>query len=153
MVKKSQVIIAQNRKARFDYQIIEKLEVGIVLNGAEVKSIRKGRVALNNSYAIDKKGEFWIKNLFIDLKDDKKGIEDLDNIRPKKLLLNKNEIKKINLKIKQSGFTMIPLDLHYNSKGFIKVLIGISKGRKKSDLREYKKQQDWKREKSRLEKG
>ena len=68
-------------------------------------------------------------------------------------MLNKNEVKKINLKIKQNGFTMIPLDLHYNSKGFIKVLIGISKGRKKSDLREYKKQQDWKREKSRLEKG
>ena len=152
MVKKSQFIIAQNRKARFDYQIIEKLEVGIVLNGAEVKSIRKGRVALNNSYAIDKRGELWIKNLFIDLKDYKNSMEDLDNLRPRKLLLNKNEIKKINLKIKQSGFTMIPLDLHYNSKGYIKVLIGISKGRKKSDLREYKKQQDWKREKSRLEK-
>ena len=152
MVKKSQVIIAQNRKARFDYQIIEKLEVGIVLNGAEVKSIRKGRVVLNNSYAIDKRGELWLKNLFIDLKDYKNSMENLDSIRPRKLLLNKNEIKKINLKIKQSGFTMIPLDLHYNSKGYIKVLIGISKGRKKSDLREYKKQQDWKREKSRLEK-
>ncbi len=151
-MKKSKFIIAQNRKAKYNYEIIEQIEVGIVLIGAEVKSIRKGGVALDNSYAVDKKGEFWINNLYIDLKEYNNGPVDVSNIRPKKLLLNKNEINKINIKIKQSGFTLIPLDLHFNSKGFIKVLLGISKGRKKSDLREYKKQQDWKREKSRLEK-
>jgi len=152
LVKKTQLIIAQNRKARFNYQIIEKIEVGIILNGPEVKSIRKGGAALDNSYAVDQKGEIWIKNLYIDLKDYKSGLNAVDNSRPKKLLLKKNEISKINIKIKQNGFTMVPLDLHFNQKGFIKVLLGISKGRKKSDLREYKKQQDWKREKSRLEK-
>ncbi len=151
-MKKSKFIIAQNRKAKYNYEIIEQIEVGIVLLGAEVKSIRKGGVALDNSYAVDKKGELWINNLYVDLKDYNNGLVVASNIRPKKLLLNKNEINKINIKIKQSGFTLIPLDLHFNSKGFIKVLLGISKGRKKSDLREYKKQQDWKREKSRLEK-
>ena len=151
-MKKSKSIIALNRKAKFNYQIIDQIEVGIVLTGAEVKSIRKGRVSLDNSYAVDKKGEFWINNLYVDLKSYEKSPETTNNIRSKKLLLNKTEIYKINMKVKQNGLTMIPLDLHFNNKGFIKILLGISKGRKKGDLREYKKQQDWKREKARLEK-
>ena len=151
-MKKSKSIIALNRKARFNYQIIDQIEVGIVLTGAEVKSIRKGGVSLDNSYAVDKNGEFWINNLYVDLKSYEKSPETTNNIRSKKLLLNKTEIYKINMKVKQNGLTMIPLDLHFNNKGFIKILLGISKGRKKGDLREYKKQQDWKREKARLEK-
>ena len=151
-MKKSKSIIALNRKARFNYQIIDQIEVGIVLTGAEVKSIRKGGVSLDNSYAVDKKGEFWINNLYVDLKNYENSTETAKNIRSKKLLLNKTEIYKISMKVKQNGLTMIPLDLHFNNKGFIKILLGISKGRKKGDLREYKKQQDWKREKARLEK-
>ena len=151
-MKKSKSIIALNRKAKFNYQIIDQIEVGIVLTGAEVKSIRKGRVSLDNSYAVDKKGEFWINNLYVDLKSYENSPETTNNIRSKKLLLNKTEIYKINMKVKQNGLTMIPLDLHFNNKGFIKILLGISKGRKKGDIREYKKQQDWKREKARLEK-
>ena len=151
-MKKSKSIIALNRKAKFNYQIIDQIEVGIVLTGAEVKSIRKGGVSLDNSYAVDKKGEFWINNLYVDLKNYENSTETANNIRSKKLLLNKTEIYKINMKVKQNGLTMIPLDLHFNNKGFIKILLGISKGRKKGDLREYKKQQDWKREKARLEK-
>ena len=151
-MKKSKSIIALNRKAKFNYQIIDQIEVGIVLTGAEVKSIRKGRVSLDNSYAVDKKGEFWINNLYVDLKNYENSPETVNNTRSKKLLLNKTEIYKINMKVKQNGLTMIPLDLHFNNKGFIKILLGISKGRKKGDIREYKKQQDWKREKARLEK-
>ena len=152
-MKKSKSIIALNRKARFNYQIIDQIEVGVVLTGAEVKSIRNGGATLDNSYAVDKKGEFWINNLFVDLKFHTNSPKDIkNNIRPKKLLLQKAEITKINMKVKQNGFTMVPLDLHFNDKGFIKILLGISKGRKKGDLREYKKQQDWKREKARLEK-
>ena len=152
-MKKSKSIIALNRKAKFNYQIIDQIEVGIVLTGAEVKSIRKGGVSLDNSYAVDKKGEFWINNLYVDLKSNENNSKTTHNIRSKKLLLNKTEIYKINMKVKQNGLTMIPLDLHFNKKGFIKILLGISKGRKKGDLREYKKQQDWKREKARLEKN
>ena len=151
-MKKSKSIIALNRKAKFNYQIIDQIEVGIVLTGAEVKSIRKGGVSLDNSYAVDKKGEFWINNLYVDLKNYENSPETANNIRSRKLLLNKTEIYKINMKVKQNGLTMIPLDLHFNNKGFIKILLGISKGRKKGDIREYKKKQDWKREKARLEK-
>ena len=151
-MKKSKSIIALNRKAKFNYQIIDQIEVGIVLTGAEVKSIRKGGVSLDNSYAVDKKGELWINNLYVDLKNYENSPETSNNLRSKKLLLNKTEIYKISMKVKQNGLTMIPLDLHFNNKGFIKILLGISKGRKKGDLREYKKQQDWKREKARLEK-
>ena len=151
-MKKSKSIIALNRKAKFNYQIIDQIEVGIVLTGAEVKSIRKGGVSLDNSYAVDKKGEFWINNLYVDLKSYENSPEITNNVRSKKLLLKKTEIYKINMKVKQNGLTMIPLDLHFNNKGFIKILLGISKGRKKGDLREYKKQQDWKREKARMEK-
>ena len=151
-MKKSKSIIALNRKAKFNYQIIDQIEVGIVLTGAEVKSIRKGGASLDNSYAVDKKGEFWINNLYVDLKNYENSPGITNNIRSKKLLLKKNEIYKINMKVKQNGLTMIPLDLHFNNKGFIKILLGISKGRKKGDLREYKKQQDWKREKARMEK-
>jgi SsrA-binding protein len=151
-VSKFNSIISQNRKARYNFEIIEKIEVGIVLHGPEVKSIRAGRIALENSYAIEKKGEFWLMNLYVDLKEYEKNFKDLSNTRPKKLLLNKKEIDKISIKLKQNSFTMIPLDLHFNKKGFIKILLGISKGRKKQDLREYKKQQDWKKVKARLEK-
>ena len=125
-MKKSKSIIALNRKARFNYQIIDQIEVGIVLTGAEVKSIRKGGVSLDNSYAVDKKGEFWINNLYVDLKNYENSPETANNIRSKKLLLNKTEIYKINMKVKQNGLTMIPLDLHFNNKGFIKILLGIS---------------------------
>ena len=148
-MKKFNSIIAQNRKAKFNYTIIENIEVGMVLNGAEVKSIRRGKVSLDNSYAAEKKGELWINNLYIDLKEYNSLQEEIKNTRPRKLLLKKVEMNKIKIKINQNGFTLIPLDLHFNAKGFIKVLLGISKGRKKQDLREYKKQQDWKREKSR----
>jgi len=142
----------QNRKARFNYQILEKFEAGIVLNGNEVRSIRDGKVVLDNAYGIVKTGEIWIINLFIDLKNYKKDFQESNNTRPKKLLLSRREIEKISQKIKNNGFTIIPLNLHFNKKGFIKVDIGMSKGRKKSDLREYKKDQDWKRQKQRIAK-
>ena len=89
-------------------------------------------------------------NLFIDLKK-YKIFSDSDNLRPKKLLLGRKQIEKISLNLKNTNNTLIPLNIHFNQKGFLKVDIALSKGRKKADLREYKKQQDWKKEKSRLE--
>ena len=138
-----------NRRARYDYEIQSQIEAGIILKGNEVKSIRLGKVVLDNAYAIIKKGEIWMMNMFIDLKNYKK-MYDLDNLRAKKLLLSKKEIAKISLTLKNNNFTIIPLNIHFNSKGFVKIDLGISKGRKKVDKREYKKDQDWKREKERL---
>ena len=149
-MSKKKIKIFQNRKARFNYETIEKFETGIVLLGNEIRSIREGKVVLDNSYAVFKKGEVWILNLYVDLKGYKKGFDDSDNVRPKKLLLKKKQIEKISNSLRSNNYTMIPLNLHFNNKGFLKVDLSISKGRKKADLREYKKQQDWKKEKLKL---
>ena len=86
---------------------------------------------MDNSYAILKKNEIWIMNLFVDLKNFKSKFDNSDNLRPKKLLLKKKQIEKISNKLRSDNLTMIPLDLHFNNKGFIKVDLAISKGRKK----------------------
>ncbi len=151
-MNKHNKIIAQNRRAKFNFEIIEKIEAGIVLNGSEVKAIRNNKVALDSAYAVFKKNEIWMINLHLDTKKYEFGQKNVESVRPKKILLNRKEIQKISLKIKNNGFTMIPLDLHFNNKGFIKILIGISRGRKKQDLREYKKKQDWKKDKQKLKK-
>ena len=143
-------IIAKNKKAKFSYEIIEKIEAGIVLKGSEVKAVRDNKVAIENAYAIFKKNEIWMMNLHIDTKKFDVSFDISELTRPKKVLLNKKEISKVSIKIKNNGYTIVPLDLHFNAKGFIKVLLGISKGRKKQDLREYKKEQDWKRDKEKL---
>jgi SsrA-binding protein len=149
-VQKLAKIIAKNKKAKFSYEIIEKIEAGIVLKGSEVKAVRDNKVAIENAYAIFKKNEIWMMNLHIDTKKFDVSFDISELTRPKKVLLNKKEISKVSIKIKNSGYTIVPLDLHFNAKGFIKVLLGISKGRKKQDLREYKKKQDWKRDKEKL---
>jgi SsrA-binding protein len=149
-VQKSAKIIARNKKAKFSYEIIEKIEAGIVLKGSEAKAIRDNKVAIENAYAILKKNEIWMINLHIDTKKFDIGFDISELTRPKKILLNKKEINKISIKIKNNGYTIVPIDLHFNNKGFVKVLLGISKGRKKQDLREYKKKQDWKRDKQKL---
>ena len=143
-------IIAKNKKAKFSYEIIEKIDAGIVLRGSEVKAIRDNKVSIDNAYAIFKKNEIWMMNLHIDTKKFDISFDISELTRPKKVLLNKKEISRVSIKIKNNGYTIVPLDLHFNAKGFIKVLLGISKGRKKQDLREYKKKQDWKRDKQKL---
>ena len=149
-MQKSAKIIARNKKAKFSYEIIEKIEAGIVLKGSEVKAIRDNKVTIENAYAILKKNEIWMINLHIDTKKFDISFDISELTRPKKILLNKKEINKISIKIKNNGYTIVPIDLHFNTKGFVKVLLGISKGRKKQDLREYKKKQDWKRDKQKL---
>ena len=149
-MQKSAKIIAKNKKAKFSYEIIEKIDAGIVLRGSEVKAIRDNKVSIDNAYAIFKKNEIWMMNLHIDTKKFDISFDISELTRPKKVLLNKKEISRVSIKIKNNGYTIVPLDLHFNAKGFIKVLLGISKGRKKQDLREYKKKQDWKRDKQKL---
>ena len=149
-MQKSAKIIARNKKVKFSYEIIEKIEAGIVLKGSEVKAIRDNKVAIENAYAILKKNEIWMIDLHIDTKKFDISFDISELTRPRKILLNKKEINKISIKIKNNGYTIVPIDLHFNTKGFIKVLLGISKGRKKQDLREYKKKQDWKRDKQKL---
>ena len=151
MVKKKEINLAiENRKAKYNFLIEDTIEAGIVLTGDEIKSIRNGKISIDNSYATEKDNAIWLLNSNIQVPKGSIGAIDSNPTRPRKLLLKKKEINKIRTKLLSSGFTLIPLNIHYNSKGFAKIQIGISKGRKKEDKREYKKEQDWKREKDRI---
>ena len=143
-----QKIICLNRKASFNYFFIEILEVGIVLKGSEVKSLRDGKGNIADSYAVDNKGELFLINSHIPLYR-QSSYNNHDPKGERKLLLNKKEINKLIGKINQEGLTLIPTKLYF-SKGKVKVEIAVAKGKKLYDKRQVKKTRDWNREKARL---
>lgn len=129
-----------NRKARYDYEIVEKYEAGIVLNGTEIKSIRAGMVDISDSYAIINDNEVFLLNTSISHY--KQGnIFNHEVSRTRKLLLHKKEIKKLKEMLKITGYTLIPLKL-YISHGFAKILIGVCKGKKNYDKKMSIKERD-----------
>lgn len=133
-----------NRKARYDYELLEKFEAGIVLTGTEIKSIRKGSANLKDSYAIIKNGEAYLLNMFIS--EYKEGnIFNHDETRTRKLLLHKNEIKKINDKISTKGLTLVPVKLYFKN-GIAKIELAIARGKHTYDKKETIKQRDIERE-------
>lgn len=133
-----------NRKAKYDYQIFETIEAGIVLTGTEIKSIREGKANLKDSYAKIKNGEAIIINMHISHYD-KGNIFNHDETRTRKLLLHKKEILKLNDKIRLDGFTLVPLKLYFK-KNKAKLLLGIAKGKKDYDKRESIKKRDIERD-------
>lgn len=138
------MIEINNRKAKFDYQIEEEIEAGIVLTGTEIKSIRLGKANLKDSYAIIKNGEVFLLGMHISPY--KEGnIFNHDELRTRKLLLHKKEILKLNNKITLEGYTLIPIKLYFK-KNKAKILIGIAKGKKLYDKRESIKKRDIDRE-------
>lgn len=141
-------ILAQNRKARFNYAIDDSIECGIVLEGTEVKSVRAGNLSFPDSFAEIRNGEIWLMNFHI-TPYVYSSIFNHDPDRPKKLLLHKDEIKRLIRKVEEKGFTLIPLDV-YLKKGRIKVQLGICKGKKlfdkRSDIRDRDVQREMQRE-------
>lgn len=133
-----------NRKAKFNYFILEEIETGIELKGTEIKSIRKGSVSFDDSYARVKKGEIFITNMYI-AKYEEGNRFNHDERRERKLLLHKNEIKKIDKELTLNPYTLIPLKLYFK-KGKAKILLGICKGKKLYDKRETIKKRDLERE-------
>ena len=133
-----------NRKARFDYFIEEEFEAGIVLKGTEIKSIRLGKVNIKDSYAIIRNEEIYLLNTHISIYDNG-NIFNHDENRTRKLLMHKNQIKKLNNKVTLEGYTLIPLKIYF-VRGKAKVLIGLCKGKKNYDKRETIKDRDIKRE-------
>lgn len=138
----------QNRKAKFEYYIEETIEAGIALKGTEIKSLRKSSCDLSDSFAIIKRGEVYLLNVFI-AKYDEGNIFNHDTRRTRKLLLHKNEINKLLNKVSRNGYSLIPLDIHFKS-GKAKVTLGVCKGKKLYDKRETIKERDLKRENARL---
>ncbi len=134
----------KNKKAYFDYFIEETLEAGIVLTGTEIKSIRKGSVDLKDTYVLIKKNEAFLLNMYV-AKYEEGNQFNHDELRTRKLLLHKKEIQKMKVVLERDGYSFIPLKLYFK-KGFVKVLIGMAKGKKNYDKRESIKKKDMERE-------
>ena len=141
--------ITVNKKAFHDYFVEEKYEAGIVLEGWEVKAIRAGRMNIKESYVIIKGGELFLIGMHISPLTTASTHNKHDPTRTRKLLLHGREISKLIGKVERAGFTLMPLDLHYQ-RGRVKVQIGLAKGKKQHDKREAEKERDWNREKARL---
>lgn len=141
----------QNRRARFDYTILEEFEAGIVLRGTEVKSLRKGECNLNDSYASELKEEIWLHNAYIAEYDGGNRFNH-ETRQSRKLLLHTKEINKIMGRIKTKGMTLVPLSIFFNNRGFAKVKIGLATGKRQHEKRDTIKDRDWEREKARITK-
>ena len=135
----------KNRTAYYEYFIDDKYTAGIVLTGTEVKSLRTGKASFNDSYCIFQKGELWINSFHIS-EYSHGTVNNHDPLRERKLLLSKRELKKLENKLKEQGYTIIPLRLFFNEKNIAKLEIGLAKGKKLHDKRETIKQRDSDRE-------
>ena len=152
MAKKPQPerkLIAENRRARFDYMIEDTLEVGIQLLGSEVKSLRLGRANIAESYASTERGELWLINATIP-EYPPAGQFNHPPRRARKLLVRSKELKKLAGAVEREGRTLAPLKLYFNDRGIAKLLIALAKGKKAHDKRAATKDRDWKRQQSRL---
>jgi len=138
-------IVCQNRKARHEYHIEDTYEAGMVLLGPEVKSIREGRINLKDGYVEIRNGEAWLQNVHISPYTFATNTSRLDPLRPRKLLLHKRQIQKLDGKVKERGFTLIPLKVYF-SGGKAKVEIALAKGKKIYDKRESLKRKTMDRE-------
>jgi len=142
-------VVADNRKARFNYAIGETFEAGIVLTGSEVKSMRTGKANIGEAYAGARDGELWLYNSNIS-EYRQAGRFNHAPKRPRKLLLHKRQINKLVGAVEREGMTVVPLKLYFNEKGRAKVEIGLAKGKKLHDKRETERKRSWQRERGRL---
>ena len=138
-------IVSTNRKAYHEFQIIETFEAGIELLGSEVKSLREGNASLRESYVLIKKGQAWLVGMHISAYSHT-GFSGHEPVRKRRLLLHKNEILKINQKLAEKGLTAVPLKVYFNKRGWLKVEIGLARGKKLYDKRETKKRRDIEKE-------
>jgi SsrA-binding protein len=147
-------VVADNRKARFNYEILDTYEAGIALNGTEVKSLRQGKATIGEAYAGPSGEEFFLFNAYIPeyLQANRFNHE---TKRPRRLLLHKRQIDKLIGATQREGFTVVPLKVYFNERGRAKVELGLGRGKKLHDKRETEKKRDWDRERARVlrEKG
>lgn len=143
--------VAENRRARFDYQIDETIEAGLILQGSEVKSLRAGRASIAESYATEHHGRLMLINADIPVYPASR-----DNHEPKRfreLLVSRKQRDRLFGLIKRDGVTLVPMVLYFNENGRAKIQLGLAKGRKKQDKRQVEKDRDWSRQKARLLRG
>jgi len=137
--------VLENRKARHNYEILEKLEAGIVLKGTEVKAVRDGKVDFTGSFARFDGGELWLEDLYI-APYEKGSYANHEPRRRRKLLLNKHELKKLLGKVQQKGYTLVPLKMYFNERGYAKILLALARGKRDYQKKEDEKQRAVERE-------
>ena len=145
----SPALIAENRRARYDYHVEERYEAGMVLAGWEIKAIRAGQVQLTDGYVVIKDGELFLIGCRINALRSASTHVNPEADRTKKLLMHKAEIRRLVGKVEQRGFTLVPLNLHYKG-GRVKVEIALAKGKAEHDKRNTEKDREWERERGRL---
>ena len=144
-----QKIVADNRKARFNYEIGEVFEAGIMLTGTEVKALRQGRATIAESYADTKRGELWLINANIP-EYLQGGRDNHEPKRARKLLLHKRQIAKLASAVEREGMTIVPLKMYFNERGRAKIEVAVARGKQLHDKRATDRKRDWNREKGRL---
>jgi len=137
-------VVARNRKARHEFDILETVEAGMELKGPEVKSIRAGHVAFQDAFARVDRGEMWLYNLHVSPYE-QANRENSDPLRPRRLLLNKKQIRQLGSQVDEKGLTLVPLDIYF-SRGYAKLTLGVARGRKLHDKREALKRRVQERE-------
>ncbi|MEL7301353.1 MAG: SsrA-binding protein SmpB [Pseudomonadota bacterium] len=142
-------VIAENRRARYDYAIETDLEVGIVLEGSEVKSLRQGGSNIAESYAEVDDGELWLVNSYIAPYEQAKTFGH-DDRRKRKLLCSRKELSDLWNATQRKGMTIVPLVMYFNHRGLVKMKVGVAKGKKNVDKRQTEAKRDWQRQKARL---
>lgn len=142
-------LVAENRRARFDYEIGDTLEAGIVLTGTEVKSLRLGKAQITESYASPEGSELWLINAHIPEYLQANRFNHQER-RPRKLLVSKKQLSKLDQEVARAGNTIVPLKLFFNDHGKAKLLIGVGKGKKNFDKRATSRDRDWNRDKARI---
>jgi len=142
-------LVAENRRARYDYEVLDTLESGIMLHGTEVKSLRTGQAQIAEAYVSPERGELWLINAHIPEYRQANRFNHEER-RPRKLLVSKRELTRLSQEVERKGNTIVPLKLYFNARGIAKLLIGLARGKNKADKRDTEKKRDWNREKSRL---
>lgn len=142
-------VIAENRRARYDYAIEDDLECGIMLEGSEVKSLRAGGSNIADSYASVENGELWLINCYIAPYKQARTFGH-DERRKRKMLVSRKQLSRLWNATQRQGMTLVPLVMYFNHRGIVKLKIGVGKGKKNVDKRETSKQRDWQRQKQRL---
>jgi SsrA-binding protein len=142
-------VVAENRRARFDYAVEDKFEAGIALQGTEVKALRAGEASIAESYAEVRGGEVWLVNANVPEFSHGNRFNH-EPRRPRKLLLHAREVDRLTGAVERKGMTLVPLSIYFNGKGRAKVELALAKGRQAQDKREYLKDRDWQRDKARI---
>lgn len=146
---RSDGLVAENRRSRFDYTVEDTLEAGLMLVGSEVKSLREGKANIAESYASVEEGELWLINADIPTYAGANRFNH-EPRRKRKLLVSRRELSRLSQSVERAGRTIVPLKLYFNERGIAKLLVGVATGKKNHDKRETEQKRDWQRQKARI---